>query len=147
MPENVPLQDPPSGKAIVYLLRAPHDHIKLSVYFNEREMAILPAATYSAVVVEPGSYAVASSPNGRASEAPASSLSIKEGERRFLYVSAPTQGSFGITPILLVQRSFVPLVLPTVSAKGARVWKECNELDAQGFMSISKPVGPLTGAL
>lgn len=147
LPPPVPLQDPPAGKAIVYLLRAPHDSATLPVYFHERKVAVLPPGTYTAVVVQPASYAVASSPHGRSESAPASILTVGAGERRFLYVSAATGRTTELGGVLAIRGiGVVPLLMPTYGSAGARTWKECSELDAQGFMSIARPVSPEPGA-
>ena len=145
-PPAVVLQDAPPGRAVVYLLRAPHDGASLPVYFNERRMAVLPPLAYTVVVVNPGTYAIASAREGGTPEAPASTLTVSSGERRFLYVSAPTQRSFELSVLPLGKGGILPLVLPTYAAIGARTWKECNELDAQGLMSLGKLVLPEPGA-
>lgn len=146
LPPAVPLQDAPDGKAVVYLFRAPHDSTTVPVYFGERKVAVLPPSTYSLVMLDPGTYLVASSPAGRSDSAPASQLVVQSGERRFLYVSATTGNSFGAIGLPLGRAGIVPLLLPSYGSTGARTWKECNELDAQGFMSISRPVVPEPGA-
>jgi hypothetical protein len=144
---DVVLQDAPPGKAIIYLIRAPHDHGTFPVFFNARLMASLPSSTYTVVVVDPGTYAVASSPNGKAEWGPASQLTVQAGERRFLYVSAPSETTFDMKMTRLGKLGMVPLLLPTTSAVGAHTWQECTELDAQGLMSIAKLVMPAPGAL
>lgn len=146
LPPVVPLQDAPPGKAIVYLLRAPHDKSTLPVFFDAKKVAVLGPATYTVTVVAPGSYQIASSPMGRSESMPASSLTVKAGERRFLYVSAPTSRSFNTSFMFLPNVGVVPLVVPTYGPAGAKTWKECSELDAQGFISISRPVQPEPGA-
>lgn len=146
LPPPVPLQDAPPGKAIVYLLRAPHDQSTLPVYFDAKKVAVLGPATYTVTVVEPGSYLVASSPMGRSESLPSSRLTVKSGERRFLHVSAPTSRSMKTTFMFMPNVGVVPLVVPSYGPDGAKTWKECSELDAQGFMSISRPVPPEPGA-
>jgi hypothetical protein len=147
IPPLVQLQDAPPGKAVIYLLRAPHDTATLPVYFGARRVANLPPATYTVVLVEPGSHVVASSPSGSSAGAPGSELTVSAGERRFLYVSAAATGRTAtVAPLLGPGAGVVPLVLPSYGSTGARVWKECAELDAQGFMSISRPVAPVPSA-
>ncbi|MBL0251412.1 MAG: hypothetical protein KBA62_01775 [Polaromonas sp.] len=151
-PEDLPhlqkLVDPPAGKAVVYLLRAPHDNVRMDVYFGEKKVAHLPRSTYSILVVDPRSYLLASSPSGQSDYAPASLLTVQTGERRFLYVSARTgKVSDPIDQTIRQVGSLggvIPLPPPIAyGASGARIWKECTELDAQGFMSISQQVPPL----
>jgi hypothetical protein len=146
LPPLVPLQDAPTGKAIVYLLRAPHDSSTLPVFFSEQKVAVLEPATYTVAVVEPGTYLVASSPLGRTETLPASTLTVQAGERRFLYVSAPTGQVANLSAMYLSKIGVAPLLLPSYGAAGSRTWKECSELDAQGFMSIARPVRPEPGA-
>lgn len=146
LPLPVPLQEPPAGKAVVYLLRAPHDDSTVVVYFDEKKIARLPPATYTVTVIDPGIYQVASSPSGRSDADPASSLTVKEGEIRFLYLSAATGSTAKFIAAPIRGAGFVPLLLPTYGASGAKTWKECTELDAQGFMSIAKPIAPEPGA-
>ena len=145
-PPNVVLQDAPAGMAVVYLIRAPHDRATIPVYFDERKLAVLPALTYTAVVVMPSTFAIASAPGGGTAEAPASTLTVGAGERRFLYVSAPTNRSLDLIAVPMGKTGIIPLLLPTYVAAGARTWKECSELDAQGLMSLGKLVLPEPGA-
>jgi len=144
-PPNVVLQDAPAGMAIVYLIRAPYDAATLPVYFNGQKLAVLPSMSYTAVVVQPGAYAIASGPNGGTPEAPASTLTVNAGERRYLYVSAPTDRSSTFMAIP-GKAGIIPLLLPSYAAAGARTWKECSELDAQGLMSLGRLVLPEPGA-
>jgi hypothetical protein len=146
LPPLVALQDPPEGKAIVYLLRAPHDSATLPVFLGGKKVAVLEPSTYTAAVLDPGTCLLASSPLGRSEDAPASTLTVQAGERRFLYVSAPTSKSASLSSMYLNKVGVIPLVLPVYGANGARTWKECSELDAQGFMSIGRPVRPEPGA-
>jgi len=132
--------------AIVYLIRAPYDVATLPAYFNGQKLAVLPSLTYTAVVVRPGTFAIASAPNGGTADAPASTLTLAAGERRYLYVSAPTDRSFNFTAIPMGKAGMIPLLLPSYAAAGARTWKECSELDAQGLMSLGRLVLPEPGA-
>jgi len=132
--------------AIVYLIRAPYDTATLPVYFNERKLAVLPSLTYTAVVVRPGTFAIASAPNGRPPESPASTLTVSAGERRYLYVSAPTDRTVSFAAIPMGKAGIIPLLLPSYASAGARTWKECSELDAQGLMSLGRLVLPEPGA-
>ena len=144
--QDVALQDPLPGMAIVYLLRAPHDRASVPVYFNARKMALLPPASYTAVSIQPGTYSVASAAPGTNAESPASILTVRAGERRFLYTSVPTRSSVSLSFIPGGPVGAIPLFLPTTVPAGARTWNECRELDAQGLMSTSKPVMPEPGA-
>ena len=149
-PDSVVLQEAPPEMAIVYLIRAPHDSATLPVYIDERKVVVLPPASYSVVVLPPGTYNVASSVRGTSTNAPASSLTLQAGERRFLYTSARTGTGIDLSALAIgaiVARGDVPIVMPTVAASGARTWKECSELDAQGLMSIAKLVLPVKGAV
>lgn len=143
---DIPLQDAPPGKSVVYLIRAPHDRATLPVYVGTRKVAVLPPSTYTVAVLQPGTHRIAASANA-GPDAPASALTVSAGERRFLYVSAPTARSFELNFIGAGRAGIIPLALPTQVAAGAHTWKECSELDAQGLMSIGKLVLPEPGVL
>jgi hypothetical protein len=140
----VPLQDAPSGEAIVYLLRAPHDSEVLSVFLNGSRVAVLPPESYTAVSLRPGKYALLSA-HAKAATAPSAEepavLTVAAGERRFLYTAVPTRSSIalGLAPL---RAGVVALVSPLRQSTGARYWRECTEQDAQGLLSIAKPVVP-----
>ena len=142
-PDPVVLQDAPPDGAVVYLIRAPHDSATLPVYVNDRLVVVLPPASYSLVLLAPGTYDIASSIRGTSSNAPASSLTLRNGERRFLYSSARTGTSLDLSLL----PGGIPLALPRTGAVGARTWRECSEFDAQGLMSIAKVILPEAGAI
>jgi hypothetical protein len=88
------LQDPLPGKAVVYLLRVPTEGTTVTVFFNVKRMAVLPPSTFTAVMVDPGTYEVASTEGiWSSSKTPASRLTVSAGERRFLYTSVPRRAS------------------------------------------------------
>ena len=140
LPPFAPLRDPPEGKAVLYLLRAPHDSTTLPVYLDEKQVALLPPASYTHLVVDPKAYLVASSPLGNSPDAPASSVALRAGQRRFLYVSATTGRATKLAVTPIGGLGVLPLLLPSYDSTGPRTWKECTELDAQGFISISRHV-------
>lgn len=144
--QDVVLQDPPPGKAIVYLLRAPHDNATVDVYLGQKKLAVLPPSTYTVVSVDPGIYEIASEPGGGTEAGPISLLTVQAGERRFIYTSIPN--SIGVTVDLFFGGpvGVIPIVIPRRFAVGARTWSECRELDAQGLISLSKLVLPLLSA-
>jgi len=141
----VRLQDPLPGLAIVYLLRAPHDSVSVDVALNSTPVARLPAETYTAVSLQPGTYTITTA---ESSEVKASGpgadpvLTVSAGERRFLYTSVPTRSTESLGVAFAGKGGAIPLLLPVTIRVGQRTWHECNEIDAQGLMSIGKLVAP-----
>lgn len=142
---NVVLQDPLPGKAIVYLLRTPHDRPTLEVYLGDRKVASLGPSTYTVLSVNPGSHELNTALVGSPPELPPSTLTVKAGERRFIYTSVPTRSSTTLTVIGAGALGLIPLTTPTAVPVGARRWTECGEQDAQGLMSTSRLVLPERG--
>ncbi len=143
-PPTVPLQDPMPGQGIIYLFRAPHDTDALQIDFVGKKPFTLPASTYAVLNVNPGEHAITGVVNNNWGAAKTAFLpvriQIKEGQRAFLYVSGTTQSSISIGAIIPIKGGV--LLLPgdgnLRTVDDSRTWKECNELDAQGFISISK---------
>lgn len=132
------LQDPLPGSAVVYLLRAPYDDIKLEVLVGGEPVAELAESTYTVLSLKPGSQVLTT--NGvhtfgsKSEAAPPFVFSVSQGQRRFFNVSAAmtrTISVFGGVPIV-----------GTGVASNSRSWKEVSEMDAQGLMSISRLVLP-----
>lgn len=137
-PADVPLQDPLPGQAIAYLMRAPHDPGEVTVYLGDRQVAVLPAETYTAVSVAPGSYVLKGVVTGQEqASAGGLAVSFQAGERRFFYTAVPSDSHVAFTP-LLGAATFLPMSSPV----GPRAWQECREVDAQGLMSIGRLVLP-----
>ena len=143
-PPLIPIQDPLPGHGIVYLLRAPHDPETLAIQLNTQQPFRLEPSTYTVLVLKPGDYAMRGTEGGlfgRTKEAFAPvSFRIHDGQRAFLYVSGITDTSVFINSIVPLSKGafFVDGGLRPSTAFGTRSWKECSELDAQGFMSASK---------
>lgn len=137
-PADVRLQDPLPGQAIAYLMRAPHDPGEVTVYLGDRQVAVLPAETYTAVSVAPGRYVLKGVVAGPA-QASDSGLTVtfQAGERRFFYTAVPSDSHVGLT-LLPGAVTFLPKSSPV----GPRAWQECREVDAQGLMSIGRLVLP-----
>jgi len=57
-PPPTVLQDPLPGLAIVYILRVPHDSAAVEVSLNDVPIARLPAETYTAINLRPGTYTI-----------------------------------------------------------------------------------------
>lgn len=147
-PVDLPLQDPPPGRAIVYLLRAPYDDLAIDVSVGTRTLAKLPASTYTAVVLPPGKYTLITRvdtmlwPSRVA--APPFHLELQADERRFVSLSGHTAKQLGLSGMIFVPGAgMVPLLSSdTGTAPGTRAWKEVSEIDAQGLMSIARVVLP-----
>ena len=151
-PLDVNLQDPLPGTAVIYVIRAPYDTSELSIYEGNRKLATLPSSTYTAITLQPGKHVlITHSPSIFFSElelAPKYELALQAEERKFLYISGENSTSPTLTALLPISGTIMPLILPTKdTSAGTRSWKEINELDAQGLMSIAKPVLPEKGAL
>jgi hypothetical protein len=146
--DDTPLQDPLPGQAIVYLLRAPHDGARVEVAVNGRRAATLPPGTYTAITLAPGRHAiVTSTTDGARQVAPPLQVDIAAGTRRFFNLSGVTSEAVTLQGVLALDRSAIPLLEPSLTTRAGRSWKEVTELDAQGLMSIARPVLPEQGAL
>lgn len=148
-PVDIRLQDPPPGKAVVYLVRAPHDPSRVAVFSAAAKLATLPPESYTAIVLTPGKHLLITrnaAVFGAQSElAPPYEVQVGADERRFLNLSGLTASGPVFTGAFI---SGIPLFLPQQGTKsGTLTWKEVTELDAQGLMSIAKPVLPEEGAL
>lgn len=152
-PKETPLQDPPPGKAIVYLLRAPYDSAEITVFVGAAKVATIPPGKYTAIALPPGRHVFitrAASIFGVGGEiAPSFHLNVRENQRRFLNISGSTTKTPALVGALpMPSGGGIPLVMPVQStAPGSRSWKEVSELDAQGLMSISTPSLPERDAL
>lgn len=152
-PKDTPLQDPPPGKAIVYLLRAPYDSADIGVFVGGIKVATIPSGKYTAIALPPGRHVFttrAVSIFGVGQEiAPTFSVDVQENQRRFLSISgATTKAPELVGALPMPGGGAVPLIQSVQStAPGSRTWKEVPELDAQGLMSISTPSLPERDAL
>ncbi len=143
-PPAVPLQDPLPGKAVVYLFRAPHDLDAFRIEIDGKRPFILSPGSYTVLSFPTGEFGMKGSVESRfGTRAPAfqpTMLRLREGQRVFLYVSGENDSSFFLNNIVPLGRGGVLVdggIRPSTVA-GTRSWKECNEIDAQGFISISK---------
>lgn len=147
-PQDTPLQDPLPGRAVVYLLRAPYDDLRLEVILSGIRVAVLPPEAYTAIDAAPGIHEIRTrfaSRSGAGEEiAPPFQLQLQANERRFLNVSGVTAKTVGVSGFLSLPKGVpVPMPVPmTGTASGTHSWKEVTELDAQGLMSISRFVWP-----
>lgn len=138
---------------MVYLVRAPYDSSRVAVFSETAKLAILPPDSYTAIVLAPGKHLLTTKTAATLSPdvevAPPYELRVNAEERRFLNLSGLTSGGpvvAGVLPIAGV--GVVPLLIQQQGTKsGSLTWKEVTELDAQGLMSIAKPVLPEKGAL
>jgi hypothetical protein len=142
-PADVPLQDPLPGQALVYLLRAPHDSIRIEVLVNGAKVATLPASTYTAISLMPGKHEVSARRDSmlgvNQEVAPPVSLAVQPGQRRFLQIAG--------TMARVIEMAGITPIQSTGVANASRAWKEISGEDAQGLMSIARPVVPEKGAL
>ena len=144
-PPPVPLLDPQPGRAVLYLLRVPDDSATVTVYLDRVALAVMPRDTHAVVQLTPGRHelvAVAGSNTQRAvgeDDLPMA-IDLAAGERRFVYTTQPTHSTSSVGLVLGGKQGSVALPVARKSPAGARAWRECNELDAQGLLSISKPM-------
>jgi hypothetical protein len=138
-PVDKPLQDPLPGQAVVYLLRAPHDSLRVQVSSAEKRLVVLAQSTYTAVSLQPGRHVLRTHAwllAAGAEVAPPLVLEVQPNTRRFFSLSGATV------------RFVYGMPLPQVdTAPGSHSWKEITELDAQGLMSITRVTLPDRGAL
>jgi len=147
-PVHIPLQDPPTGQGIVYLLRAPHDNAAVVVAIDEKVVARLSPGSYTALVLSPGTHTMTTRANsGQAEIAPSISVTVAPETRRFLNLSGITSESVSIQGVMPIAGALVPLITPSITTRGDRSWKDVTELDAQGLMSISQVALPERGEL
>jgi hypothetical protein len=140
----VPLQDPLPGLAMVYLFRAPHDLDAFHMEIDQKPPFVLKPGSYTVLSFAPGEFGMRGYAVSRfGTKSPAfqpTLLRLREGQRIFLYVSGENDSSFLLKSIVPIGRGGVLVDggIRTSTVAGTRSWKECNEIDAQGFISISK---------
>ncbi len=140
LPDPIPLITPETGKAVVYLLRVPHESFDIVVQLNGVKTATLPKETFTAIALAPGRHELlAIHPNASVHSA-AALITVAAGERRFLYTSVPTKGEVRAT-FAPIGTAIVPVFTPGPVNAGARRWVEASEFDAQGLFSVLRPVG------
>lgn len=141
--KDVVLQDPLPGQALVYFIRAPSDFATLELATASRRLVVLPPETHTAVLFEPGDHTVSTAFVTRRQgvmAAPPLILKLKPDQRTFMVVAGAqdtrtTLGGFvpGPYPMPIFERT---------TSTTSRSWKEYNELDAKGLISISNVVLP-----
>lgn len=146
-PLRIPLQDPPPGQGIVYLLRAPYDNAAVVAAIDEKVVARLPPSSYTTLVLSPGIYVMTTRVvSNHAEIAPPISVTVAPDTRRFLNLSGNTNKSVSIQGVMPLGNAMFPIFTPSITTSGGRSWKEVTELDAQGLMSISQIALPEQGA-
>jgi len=147
---DLPLQDPPPGMAVVYLLRSPYDSSSVSVHMQGRNLAVLPPSSYTVVVLQPGQHVLETRVSGPQSDtetvAAPFKITVMAEERRFVNLSGRQSTSSNLSLFFAGGGLPVPVHAQTTTYD-TRSWKEVTELDAQGLMSIAKMVLPEPGAL
>ena len=141
-PAESPLQAPLPGRALIYLIRIPYDDLPVNVRIAEQLVAVLPATSYTAFDLSPQSHNlttfVMDSNKIESEVAPPFLLNLSAGERTLLYLSGSTDQSRGAISIALI--GGFPITTGPMSRRritGGRVWKQANDLDAQGLLSIA----------
>lgn len=147
-PLHIPLQDPPPGQGIVYLLRAPYDNAAVVAAVGEKVVVRLTPSSYTALVLSPGMYMITTRAiSNHAEIAPPISVTVAPDTRRFLNLSGSTSESVSVQGVMPLGGALFPILTPSITTSGGRSWKEVTELDAQGLMSISRVALPEQGAL
>jgi hypothetical protein len=142
-PDLVVLQDPLPGQGLVYLLRTPYDALELKVQANGKTVAVLPPESYTAVSLAPGKYELSTTSSAvfssDASVTTPLTIALRPDQRIFYAIAGTTERSIGLAGFLPIPGGVIPLLVQQNStAKNSRTWKEYNELDARGLITISK---------
>ena len=148
-PESVRLQDPLPGEALLYLIRAPHDPLAISVRSAGKNLANLPADTYTAISLAPGTYqlkTVALS-LGSSGEAAALDVTLKlePDARYFLVISGRSERPGQAIQVLdALSKGPFAWYIPTSTSvvPGSREWKPYSEHDARPLLTLAKLVLP-----
>lgn len=144
--KSQPLIEPETGRAVLYLFRAPHDVIEVHVTIDGMVLTSLPSETYTVVHLNPGKHILGVLENAQSSQPKTFLVDVAEGERRFAYLSGAVRSrSTEISVAGAVAGpvgAAVAVLRPTRADAESYQWKECSELDAHGFISISKFVKP-----
>jgi hypothetical protein len=138
------LQDPLPGQGLLYLFRAPYDLDSFIIELTTRSPFLLRASTYVVLSLPPGDYQMSGKVSSvlgydKSAFAPAN-IHLTSNERAFLYVSGNTSQSFALPAALPIGKGVIVLGMASLGQStdpNTRRWTECNEIDAQGFMSIS----------
>ena len=67
-------------------------------------------------------------------------ITLNPNERVFYYVSGEDDKGVSLNGVLAIKGAGLVPLLGSESVKRNRVWKECTELDARGFITISRQV-------
>ena len=145
-PESIVLQDPLPGKSLIYLIRAPFDSARFQVYANERLVAKLPKETYTAVSLDPGTYALRTTRfDSDESAAPEAKLELQPDTRYFLLIagsdaSAGSKTNVYVTVAPKPMAFFIPA--PYGVTRGTHTWRANSEEEARPMISIATLVLP-----
>lgn len=142
-PDTVVLQQARSGMSLIYFLRGPHDSGSLLIEANGKRLAKLHPETYIALSLPPGNYRFLTKSGDLLSSdegAEPLEVSLKENGRKFFYVSGTEKTRPALTGVTSVQGAGPILLFGRQSIVSNKVWKECNELDARGLITISRRV-------
>ncbi|MDP3834465.1 MAG: hypothetical protein Q8Q82_10930 [Hydrogenophaga sp.] len=145
-PADIPLQDPPPGQVVVYLIRLPYDGLSVVLSSRGAGLAKLPPGTYTALALRPGRHDIVTTSSGLFASgqeaAPVLSIDMPAGQRRFFYLSGAmrqTASVAGVIPGAIP----IPLIVPSMGTQsGTHTWKEASERDAQGLLSNARVVLP-----
>ncbi len=145
-PVDIPLQDPPPGQAVVYLIRLPYDGLSVALNSGGAGLAKLPPGTYTALALPPGRHDIATTSSGLFSDgkevAPLLNLDLRAGQRRFFYLSGVMRQSASVAGVI-PGATPMPIIVPTMDTRrGTHAWKESSERDAQGLLSNARVVLP-----
>ena len=138
------MQEPAPGQALLFLFRAPHDAEIFQMDIDGKLPFELTPDSYTVLSFMPGEYGMKGWVVGRAgARSPAfepARFKLQAGQRLYLYVSGTNDSSIFLNGLTPISRRFVLVdggIRPSTVA-GTRSWKECSEIDAQGFIAISR---------
>jgi hypothetical protein len=141
-PENLVLQDPLPGQALVYFIRTPHDFSAISIASGGKLLAKLPKETFTALSVAPGEHIIETYFSGTSEVATGPiALRVAPDTRYFLALTdrreRPGQVAHVIDAIVKGPLAWAVPAGTQVSA-GSREWKAYEESDARPLITIAE---------
>jgi hypothetical protein len=138
------VQEALPGRALVYLIRAPHDTATVLVERAGRRVAELPPETHTAFSTVPGELDFGTFTIGtigsRTAIAPPVQVRLVAGQRLFLVLTGSQERQTRVSGVL-PGATPLPIFVPSL-ATSERAWKEFNEVDARGLIGVTRVVLP-----
>jgi len=142
--KEVVVQEALPGRALVYLIRAPHDTATVVVERAGRRVAELPPETHTAFSMSPSELDLSTFTVGATGTRAAAALPVQvrlvAGQRLFLVLTGSQERQTRVSGVL-PGATPLPIFVPSL-ATSERAWKEFNEVDAKGLIGITRVVLP-----